>query len=157
MSIQTRDFCQLIIQPTLHYLNMYSLAAEKLLIGTAAQHSSLNPMLVASGFGVYQITGDQHRRVWDHYLAFRPDLASKVRGLASQHCFLEAPDRELISNLAYGTAIAWALFLMSELPLPHEEDEQGLIRCWREVYGSEFGSVDNHEPFTKSIRHCMAA
>lgn len=155
----TRDFCRHIIQPTLAHLNMYSVAAEKLLLGTAALHSSFNPLLANGdgGLGLYQITPEQHRNVWDSFLAFRPELASKVRGLASQHCFLQSPDQELISNLAYGTAIAWVIFLMAGLPLPDATDEQALLHCWRGAYGQEQNALLNCEPFTECLKGHIAA
>ena len=61
------------------------------------------------GLGLFNITAAQHRDLWDRYLAFNPDLASRVRGLASQRAFLTDPDGELQTNLSYCTAIAWLM------------------------------------------------
>jgi hypothetical protein len=61
------------------------------------------------GLGLFNITAAQHRDLWDRYLAFNPDLASRVRGLASQRAFLSDPDSELQTNLSYCTAIAWLM------------------------------------------------
>jgi hypothetical protein len=63
----------------------------------------------SGGLGLYNITAAQHRDLWDRYLAFNPDLASRVRGLASQRAFLSDPDAELQTNLSYCTAIAWLM------------------------------------------------
>jgi len=62
-------------------------------------------------YGIFQIDVPSHQRVWDKYLAFNPELASKVRGLASQREFLKQPHLELATNLSYATAIAWAIHL----------------------------------------------
>ena len=154
--LDTQALCQHIIQPTLRHLNMYSLAAEKLLLGTAALHSSFNPLMVTDGLGLYQITSEEHHTVWDKFLAFRPELASKVRGLAGQHSFLQSPDHELITNLTYGTAIAWTLFLMAEIPLPEAADEEALLRCCRAAYGKK-SAAGECAPFTECVRAHIAA
>ncbi len=132
MTINASDLLQHVIKPTLDYLAMCSSAAEKLLLGTAAQESGLDPFSYRNqGIGIYQITAEQHRQAWDKFLAFRPDLASKVRGLASQHQFLQNPEQELKTNLAYSTAIAWIIYLQSECPLPEADDVDGLSHFWK--------------------------
>ncbi len=57
-------------------------------------------------FGLFRMTEHQHQTLWDEHLVKDPDLASKVRGLASQHQFLNAPHQELNINLNYAAAIA---------------------------------------------------
>lgn len=110
MNMNDRDLRLSIVRPTLAELECESPAsAEQLLMavaGGAAGSGSLD------GLGVFRITAGTHRRIWDEYLAFRPDLASKVRGLASQHAFLADPHMELIANLRYATAIAWILYVV---------------------------------------------
>lgn len=114
MSLNAVELLVNIITPTLQALEISTPDAEQVLLGTAAQASGFNPFAShATGIGLYQISAQQHRSAWDDYLAFRPDLASKVRGLASQHQFLKDPDLELKTNLIYSTAIAWIVFLQS--------------------------------------------
>lgn len=135
---------QYVIEPTLKSLNMYSAAAVKLLMGTAAQESQCDPFCRReTGLGIYQISAQQHRAIWDQYLAFKPDLASLVRGLASQHQFLQQPDQELVTNLAYSTAIAWIIYLQSGDPLPEENDRRGLGHFWCHHFGHH-GEQDAH-------------
>ena len=66
---------------------------------------------------------EAHWAVWDDYLAQQPDLASRVRGLASQHRFLEDPDLELTLNQGYAIAITaiWVLTQASEAELKTPE------------------------------------
>ena len=143
MSMNAVDLTSHIIKPTLDYLGMYSHAAEKLLLGTAAQESGFDPFCQHNGgIGIYQISASQHRQIWDEYLAFQPDLASKVRGLASQHQFLQNPDQELRSNLSYSTAIAWIIYLRSENQLPAADDVEGLSHFW----DSHFCHQQQHHP-----------
>ncbi|MCY4426671.1 MAG: hypothetical protein OXC05_06535 [Halieaceae bacterium] len=103
-----------VIQPTLEYLGAWSPATEQFLLTTAMNAPEVGLFSRRSdGLGIYHITTGQHRDIWDKYLAFKPDLASKVRGLASQRAFLRDPDNELQTNLSYCTAIAWLLYQRS--------------------------------------------
>jgi len=80
--------------------------------------------------GVYGLTGEQHRNVWDGFLAYHPELASRVRGFASQRQFLEDPDLELSTNFSYSTAVALALFLWRRPSTPPEPQPAALARLW---------------------------
>ena len=88
MGIAASDLNQHVIRPTLLYLGSQSVAAEALLLGVAACQSSLGAELDNySGYGLYRISAFHHQHLWDDHLAASPDLASRVRGLASQHAF----------------------------------------------------------------------
>ena len=99
-----------VIRPTLEYMGALTPASEAFLL-----HTAVNPPDVGlfrtrtDGLGLFNITAAQHRDLWDRYLAYNPDLASRVRGLASQRAFLSDPDSELQTNLSYCTAIAWLM------------------------------------------------
>ncbi len=100
-----------VIQPTLKYLGAWSPAVENFLMSAATDAPDLGLFSAhKDGLGLFHITSVQHRNIWDKYLAFNPDLASRIRGLASQRAFLSDPDNELQTNLSYCTAIAWLLY-----------------------------------------------
>ena len=100
-----------VIQPTLHYLGAWTPDTEQFLLDTALEAPELGLFSARSGgLGIVHITSQQHRDIWDTHLAFNPDLASRVRGLASQRAFLSDPDKELQTNLSYCTAIAFLLY-----------------------------------------------
>ncbi len=109
MELSSSELRDNVIRPTLLYLGKQSDAAENILAAIARSHrqnpSSLCPQ------GIYPIDAALHQKVWNQYLAFDPEMASKIRGLASQREFLNSPHNELRTNLAYATAIAWAVFL----------------------------------------------
>jgi len=97
-----------VIKPTLDYLGEYSAAAERELLAAALRPPKQGPLAAqTAGPGLFGISPAQHRDLWDRYLAFRPEIASRVRGLASQRAFLANPDSELTTNLSYCTAVAW--------------------------------------------------
>lgn len=104
-----------VIQPTLRYLGVWNVAAEGFLLSAAVEPPELGLFSArGEGLGIFHITPQQHRDIWDGYLAFNPELASRVRGLASQRAFLSDPDKELQTNLSYCTAIAWLLYERSK-------------------------------------------
>jgi hypothetical protein len=103
-----------VIRPTLKYLGVWSDAAETFLLNSVIDTPDLGLFSRhQDGLGLFHITAAQHRDLWDRYLAFNPELASRVRGLASQRAFLSDPDSELQTNLSYCTAIAWLLYQRS--------------------------------------------
>ena len=114
-----------VIRPTLQYLGTWSAASEEFLLDIAINAPDLGLFSARNeGLGLFHITAAQHRDLWDRYLAFNPDIASKVRGLATQRAFLTNPDSELQTNLSYCTAIAWLLHLRSGRLLEESEDSK---------------------------------
>ncbi|GAA6133656.1 hypothetical protein NBRC116188_04450 [Oceaniserpentilla sp. 4NH20-0058] len=139
MGLCPNDLRHLVIRPTLQYLEQYSLSAETLLLGTAAVESGLGYELnqqQGKGLGVYHINPRTHQLLWDNYLATKPDLASKVRGLASQHEFLKDPHTELTTNLRYATAIAWLIYARKDATLPEASDLPAMAKYWRKHFHS---------------------
>lgn len=139
MGICPKELQHLVIKPTLEYLGDFSLSAQTLLVATAAIESELGFHLAeehSRGLGVYRINPRSHQLVWDQYLAKDPDLASKVRGLASQREFLANPHNELTTNLRYATAIAWMLYKRKDKPLPEASDITAMGKFWRRHFHS---------------------
>jgi hypothetical protein len=134
MSGRCSVFEHLVIRPTLCCLNIKSSSAIKLLLGTALSETDMKSHTASGGIGIYGITSSQHRQVWDQYLAYRPELASKIRSLASRQRFLQNPDEELGENLAYATAIAWIIYEMAEEALPDQAMDDTLASFWQHYF-----------------------
>lgn len=139
MGINPLDFRKYVVRPTLKKLGKWSPSLENLLLGSAAQASQLGMELRCdAGVGVYKIKKELHHRVWDEFLAFDADLASKVRGFASQREFLANPDMELAINLAYSTAIAWGVYALNKAEIPEDADNpEALAWCWYQHFRTE--------------------
>lgn len=114
MDITTQELRDQIIHPTLEYLDKSGLGAENVLVAIVAQKQDLPSVQQqnSKGLGPFDIDSNTHQTVWDKYLAFHPELASRIRGLASQRAFLEDPHSELATNLCYATAIAWVVYIL---------------------------------------------
>lgn len=161
--INPDDLREYIIKPTLSVLAQYDRrmntnAAVEQLMGTAAQESLLGYHLTqieGPALGIYQIEPATHDSIWEHYLAHRPELASIVRGLASQHAFesKENRDAELITNLAYATAIARLVYWPKPEPMPSADDREGQAEYWKEHFNTELGDgtveeyVDSYQAY----------
>ena len=162
MGICPTELLRYVIRPTLEYLGDYSSSAETLLMATAAVESDLGfhiKQRKSKGLGVYQINPRTHQQVWDRYLAEDPDLASKVRGLASQHEFLINPHLELTTNLRYATAIAWMIYRRTGKTLPDADNIKALGRFWRKHFHSRpHGTLNTFiDQYDKLIKPAHAA
>ncbi len=137
MGIYTNDLREAIIRPTLELLGEWSQSAESLLMGTAAQESQLGFRLYGKnedGIGLYRISAKTHTQIWDNFLISDPDLASKLRGLASQQQFLKSPHNELITNLSYATGVAWMVYKRHGLTLLNNLSVRELAQSWLSYY-----------------------
>lgn len=127
MYITAEHLREQVIKPTLEYLGAWSSEAERELLAVALRKTEVGLFSRREpGLGLFHITSTQHRDLWDRYLAFRPDIASRVRGLASQRAFLSNPDSELQTNLSYCAAIAWLLYQRSHLQSDDWRDSRGV-------------------------------
>lgn len=153
MGIAANELCQHVIRPTLLYLDRHSPVAESFLLCAAACQSALGSALDDQrGHGLYRIADLHHQIFWDQHLALDPDLASRVRGLASQHAFLAAPHVELTVNLRYSTAIAWLMVEAQSPVLPEVHDIMGMAHLWQQVFQPQGRLRD----FSRAWQHYVA-
>lgn len=111
--------------------------------------------LTRRGLGIFRITPEKHREIWDTYLIQFPDLASNVRGFASQKQFFNDPHGELISNLNYATVIAWMIYCsagvltkanaLCDATQPFNVD--GLAQLWSLHFDNGTGCARNADEF----------
>jgi len=151
MTTYSVDLNHFAIRHTLTALGCTSAFAEHLLLATVAAQAEFLYQSNSHGIGAYGIDEASHLSLWDNYLAFRPDLASNVRGFASQLNFLQDPHAELATNLAYATAIAWVIYQSSGIALPHVGDSATLAEYWSQHFCHGLQSQANKEKFIVCI------
>jgi hypothetical protein len=137
--INVRDFRECVVTPTLKTLDLYSVAAEQLLLGTAVHESSLIYLRQIGGgpaLGFFQCEPATHSDIWQNYLGGRPALQDKVLKLAGHGELLP----QLMTNLAYATAICRVHYLRVPKALPAEDDVQALAAYWKSSYNTELGA-----------------
>jgi hypothetical protein len=131
MRISSTIIYQDIVQPCLAYLDLNN---DQLAVFLTAVQSLHHLSKNTNTFGLYHISHDHHWGIWDNYLVKHPELASRIRGMASQRRFLDNPDLELIVNNGYATAIA-AMIAKRNTELEHRSTFQyaDLAKLWRTV------------------------
>ena len=157
MGISATELREYVVRPTLEKLGVWTPAMETLLLGTAAQASEIGSHVKSEkGFGIFAIDSDTHKNVWDKFLAFDADRASFIRGLASQREFLKAPDFELVTNLAYTTAIAWGVYASQDAELPQDDsDLNAIAETWYQLYPGNTESKSKAD-FIESYRKLVS-
>jgi hypothetical protein len=130
---------QYVIRPTLQQIGMWSLAAENLLLGTAAHESRMGHYLVQIGggpaLGIYQVEPKTHDDIWQHFLKSRPAIADRISSLTP---FIDA--EQMIANMAYATAMARMVYYRRPEPLPAADDLPGMARYWKKFYNTPLGA-----------------
>ena len=100
---------QYVIQPILQYVGAYSLAAERLVLGTAVQESRLlyiKQLGNGPALGLFQMEPATHDDIWQNYLRYNGALAKSVHSLAGARYINRNPDaNELIGNINYACAM----------------------------------------------------
>ena len=138
--LHIHDYLTCVVKPTLKYLNMHSVAAEQLVLGTAVQESGLRYLLQIGGpaLGFFQMEPATHDDLWENYLAFRGDLKVKVEFLLSRY-----PARrldQLTLNHMYACAMCRLHYLRRPEALPREGDAEDMARYWKKYYNTELGA-----------------
>lgn len=146
--LKVKQFRELVVRPTLEHLDLWSKAAENLLVGTAIQESGLK-FLKQKGngpaLGVFQIEPDTHTDVWVNYLNNRAGQGELGRVIA--HDFPRPNDYHgsLVWDMAYATVIARVIYLRRPEPLPNADDVPGLAAYWKQWYNTPLGKGTEEE------------
>ena len=143
--IDVEHFRLHVVRATLIYMRMWSASAEELLVGTAIQESGLRYLRQSNdgpARGLYQIEPATHDDIADRYLAKHRDIRKRLNTLLAP-----IPSRidQLVTNLAYATAIARLRYWMDPAPLPEPDDIDGLAEYWKRVYNTPRGKGRTEE------------
>ncbi len=145
--LSVAQFRRFVVRPTLERLDLWSSAAERLVLGTAVHESDGLRFIdqrtsddddetLGPAYGLYQIEPATHRDLLGSFLRYRPPLAERLGW------FLAAdPDRDtqLATNLAYATAVCRLIYYRASEPLPAAEDLMALARYWKRHFNTAAG------------------
>jgi len=126
-----------VIIPTLRKINMHSDSAVNLLLGTAIQESNLHYLRQLDdgpALGFYQMEPSTHKDIWLNYLKYRQPIVDSLASITKS----TAP-MQLVTNLAYATAMARIHYRRVPQALPDADDIHGLAQYWKDYYNTELG------------------
>ena len=155
MSLDARQFRDYVVRPALLRLVAWSVAAEQLVLGTAAQESRLTYLHQLGGgpaLGLFQM---EPATVRDHFgwLRFHSTLNAAVRSMVSaEQAKKEFPDpAEIGWNLRLAAALCRVHYLRHSFPLPVAGDVAGFARAWKLTYNTPQGA-GTEEEFMRNYR-----
>ena len=133
----------LVIRPTLRALEPavpFSEAAVEMVYYTAAAESGLDALTQLGGGparGIYQMEPATHDDIWENYLAFRTGLRAAVQRLLAP---VPAHVDQLVTNLAYATAMCRVHYRRVPAALPPAGDLDAHARYWKDHYNTAGGA-----------------
>ena len=140
---QVRD---IIVRPALVAIDLWSLPAEALVLGTGAQESDgfayIKQIGKGPALGLFQMEPETYYGDYK-WVAARPDLDAKVRALVSKANADEptAPDcEELAYNPRFAAAMCRIHYAQLAFELPGQWDVNGLAQKWKQFYNSYLGA-----------------
>lgn len=138
--LNQKQFVDYIVHPILVNIDLWSPAAEILLIGTALVESRLTYIHQLGGpaLGLYQMEPDTHDDIWDNVLSYRGYLRDKVRLFGRN-----AP--EMMYNLAYATIMCRLQYWRQSEGLPSVDSAIDLARYHKKYYNTFAGKTDVRE------------
>lgn len=141
--LNTIQFGKLVIRPALEAIDLYSDAAEQLLLGTALQESRLTYLKqlgTGPALGLFQMEPATHNDIWTNYLRYKPELAQKVAQLAH---FVSA--ESMATDLLYAAAMCRIHYLRVPAALPAFGDIYGQATYWKDYYNTFLGAGNPKE------------
>lgn len=150
---------ELIIQPALKGIHLYSLEAEELLLATCAQESHDGFYLKqtvggkCAALGIFQMQPDTHESIWNTTLTRDSNLGFLV--LTSCSYTLRPKPEVMVYNLLYAAVMARLFWLHVDEPMPaiDDRDRQWYLykRYWNTCAGKatqpEF--IENYNRYVK--------
>ena len=149
--LDPEQFRRLVIRPTLLDMELHSIAAERLLLGTALVESKLRYLTQHNGGpakGVYQTEPATARDLYTNWLYLQKHRWKWVEHLANFQPIAPnslAPgtmEYSLVSSLAYATGIARMIYYRRPEALPDPENLWGMARYWKDFYNTKEGDGD---------------
>lgn len=135
-----------VVKPANHLLGVDSLAAQQLVIGTAAVESGgeyIRQLNNGPARGFFQMEPNTHKDIWINYLAYRDKYREVAESLLSAsesyYAFDVIENQSLTSNLLYQAVMCRIHYLRQSEPLPPANDLNALAAYWKQHYNTPAG------------------
>ncbi len=140
MGINAAQLREYVIRPALEEIGLYSMAAEELVLGTAAHESKLGTYLHqvrGPALGVFQMEPATYRDIWVNWLPGQGDLAARLANIAGTD---GAPLADvMVFNLKFAAAMCRVFYRRIKAPLPAAGDLAGQAAYWKKYYNTALG------------------
>lgn len=140
--MDAKQFKYRIAIPALTRIGLSEPVRVSLVVGTCLHESEGLQFVVqlpngpALGFG--QMEPATHDDIWRNFLAYKPELAAKVRALCGSFEGNMPPSSELIGNANYAVAMVAVHYRRLPAALPREE-AYSLAAYWKQFYNTPLG------------------
>lgn len=133
-----------IVRPALRGIDIWSPAAENLVLGTAAQESKLGEYIKqvrGPALGIFQMKPATHDDIkkWLKYMSYTEPRVLTTAGVEFFN------HRWLISNLIYAAIFCRLHYRRVPSALPAEDDVDGMARYWKLHYNTRLGKGKESE------------
>jgi len=138
--IDLNQFRDLIIEPTLKELDLYSVGAVELLLGTAIQESRLSYLKQLGGgpaMGPFQMEPATHDDIFENYLQYQGVLRQRV--MAQVRGGFEPDAMNMAGNLYYACAMCRVHYRRVREALPEPGDLSSQAAYWKKYYNTPLG------------------
>jgi len=131
-----------VVRPALHCIELWSAAAENLVLGTLMQESDLRALKqygAGPALGLAQVEPATHTSLWLHSIPGIAGLAEKLKALLApvDHQDLPLPNElALTHNLLYAAAICRVRYYIVPQRLPLQNDPMAMATYWLRYYNA---------------------
>ena len=165
--INVAQFRAEIVRPALKAANMWSEAAENLVLGTGVQESLLawvKQRGAGPALGFYQMEPATADDICHRFLATKSELSMALGKATWPHCamptgysLLSKSDiaRLLVEDMRFATIMCRLRYWMMPDPLPASHDIDGLSQYWKRYYNTVLGKGMAVEWADKFRRFCL--
>lgn len=143
------EFKLFVLEPTLRSMNLWSLAAERLLLGTIAHESqgehldqrlSRSDTTLGPAYGLFQIEAPTHDDIFKNFLNF--PRWSALKNKVINYAALEPSQHDqMATNLCYATAIARCIYYRRPEALPDADDVNELWLYYKKWFNTPIGEA----------------
>jgi len=153
--IDSEQFMEYVIIPTLIAMDMDSEAARRLMIGTALTESDLTYLRQhgnGPALGVYQMEEATYKDIVDRYFVQNGQrIESRFRNTVQGNYSV----MRMTYDLRFATAMARVKYWMVPDPLPDADNIHGLAAYWKKWYNTEGGAGRVHT-FENKLRKYLS-
>jgi hypothetical protein len=128
-------------------LQLYSPAAEELLMATCAQESLLGKyrhQVNGPAIGIFQMEPEDHDDIWKNFLAYKPALAATVKAFAPRVVGHPLAS-EMQENDPYAIAMCRVHYVRAPDPLPAATNLNALWNYYKRFYNTPQGAATQAE------------